>query len=53
MMIVGSHRLTHMVTHHSLVMQDLLEEVARLAKEGSFDYLIIESTGVTYSMAWQ
>ena len=27
--------------------EDLLEEVARLAKEGRFDYLLIESTGVS------
>eukprot|EP00761_Pharyngomonas_kirbyi_P009389 gb/GECH01009405.1/.p1 GENE.gb/GECH01009405.1/~~gb/GECH01009405.1/.p1 ORF type:complete len:712 (+),score=163.50 gb/GECH01009405.1/:1-2136(+) len=27
--------------------QDLLEEVSRLAKEGCFDYLMIESTGVS------
>ena len=26
---------------------DLLEEVARLAKEGRFDYLLIESTGIS------
>jgi G3E family GTPase len=27
--------------------EDLLTEVARLAKEGRFDYLIIESTGIS------
>jgi len=27
--------------------EDLLEEVARLAKEGKFDYLLIESTGIS------
>jgi G3E family GTPase len=27
--------------------EDLLEEVARLAKEGRFDYLLIESTGIS------
>src|SRR5690606_34935135 len=27
--------------------EDLLEEVARLAQEGRFDYLLIESTGIS------
>ncbi|AOE88273.1 zinc metallochaperone GTPase ZigA [Pseudomonas sp. TCU-HL1] len=27
--------------------EDLLEEVSRLAREGSFDYLLIESTGIS------
>jgi hypothetical protein len=27
--------------------EDLLEEVARLAREGRFDYLLIESTGIS------
>ena len=27
--------------------EDLLQEVAKLAKDGSFDYLIIESTGIS------
>jgi len=27
--------------------EDLLEEVARLASEGRFDYLLIESTGIS------
>jgi G3E family GTPase len=30
--------------------EDLLEEVARLAKDGAFDYLIIESTGISEPM---
>jgi G3E family GTPase len=30
--------------------EDLLEEVARLAREGRFDYLLIESTGISEPM---
>ena len=30
--------------------EDLLQEVARLAKEGKFDYLVIESTGISEPM---
>ena len=30
--------------------EDLLEEVARLARSGSFDYLVIESTGISEPM---
>ena len=30
--------------------EDLLEEVAKLAKEGRFDYLVIESTGISEPM---
>ena len=30
--------------------EDLLEEVAKLAREGRFDYLVIESTGVSEPM---
>ena len=29
---------------------DLLREVARLARDGAFDYLLIESTGVSEPM---
>jgi G3E family GTPase len=30
--------------------EDLLQEVARLAREGKFDYLVIESTGISEPM---
>ena len=30
--------------------EDLLQEVAKLAKEGKFDYLVIESTGISEPM---
>ena len=30
--------------------EDLLVEIAKLAKDGKFDYLIIESTGVSEPM---
>lgn len=31
--------------------EDLLEEVAQLAKSGKFDYLVIESTGISEPLA--
>lgn len=31
--------------------EDLLQEVARLAKSGEFDYLVIESTGISEPLA--
>ena len=31
--------------------EDLLEEVAKLAKSGEFDYLVIESTGISEPLA--
>ena len=30
--------------------EDLLQEVVKLAKEGRFDYLVIESTGISEPM---
>ena len=31
--------------------EDLLQEVAQLAKSGNFDYLVIESTGISEPLA--
>lgn len=31
--------------------EDLLQEVAKLAKSGEFDYLVIESTGISEPLA--